>query len=379
MASHSDEILLLTENQLRPLASRSMRTGLFGKTLEDALQSILQQYPQIIPGNQINPQDPPKFVLLRREMSLGSWSLDHLYVDDKGILTLVETKLLQNPESRREVIGQIIEYGAYASERWEISQLRQHASEYWRGQGAELDAILTANFGEDLDLEGFWSIVEQNLQQGRFRLIIAADELKPEVRRMIEFLNREMRNVEVLGLEWKFYGEEQQALVIVPRLFGQTQSSIDKRAAGQGAAGKAITWTLEKLKEASRDIQDSRLRENFEKILEWAYNTGCFMESRAVFPTFGLCGSKGLRIASVFPNGDVIYLYMNDNQYAQGSNERDRLVNELKNAGLLDKHIDPQKVVQGRNLSRKLSECTHEEMDSLLKILQRYCRSAKGS
>jgi hypothetical protein len=278
MADQTEEILLLTENQIRPLASRSMQAGFFGKTLEDGLQYILQNFPQLIPGNQINPANPSKFILLRREMPLGSWSLDHLFVDDKGILTLVETKLMQNPESRREVIGQIIEYGAYALERWEISQLRQYASEYWQGQGAELDAILLGAFGEDLDLEGFWSIVEQNLQQGRFRLIIATDELRAEVRRMIEFLNREMRNVEVLGLEWKFYGEEQQAIVIVPRLIGQTQINIDKKAMGSGTNGRAVLWKVQILRDAIQQIQDSRLRENFEKILEWAYNTGCFLE-----------------------------------------------------------------------------------------------------
>ncbi|MCL6620980.1 MAG: hypothetical protein K6T55_02665, partial [Syntrophobacterales bacterium] len=315
MADQTEEILLLTENQIRPLASRSMQAGFFGKTLEDGLQYILQNFPQLIPGNQINPADPPKFVLLRREMPLGSWSLDHLFVDDKGILTLVETKLMQNPESRREVIGQIIEYGAYASERWEISQLRQDASEYWQGQGVELDAILLGAFGEDLDLEGFWSIVEQNLHQGRFRLIIAADELRAEVRRMIEFLNREMRNVEVLGLEWKFYGEEQQALVIVPRLIGQTQSFIDRRASGTVPAGKTILWTVEKLNQAVEEIENVRLRENYKRILVWAVENGCFLESRTIFPTFGLRGSKG-QIASIFVQYDAIYLYMKENKYA---------------------------------------------------------------
>lgn len=64
---------------------------------------MLEEHPAIIPGNQIDPtnEDPPRFVLLRREMPVGGWSLDHLYVDQYGVLTLVETKLLQNPESRR--------------------------------------------------------------------------------------------------------------------------------------------------------------------------------------------------------------------------------------------------------------------------------------
>lgn len=110
MANSSDEIFHLNGDQLIPMPSRSMREGLLGKSLEDALQTFLEKYPQIIPGKQIDPVtgDPPHFVLLRREMPVGGWSLDHLYVDQRAILTLVETKLFQNPESRREVIGQII-------------------------------------------------------------------------------------------------------------------------------------------------------------------------------------------------------------------------------------------------------------------------------
>ena len=121
MNNQSDEIFLLQGTTLQPLPVQTMRAGLFGKSLEDALQTILQKYPKVIPGKQIDPvsEDPPRFVLLRREMPVAGWSLDHLYVDQRGTLTLVETKLIQNPESRREVIGQIIEYAASAMGFWD--------------------------------------------------------------------------------------------------------------------------------------------------------------------------------------------------------------------------------------------------------------------
>jgi hypothetical protein len=59
-----------------------MRVGLFGKTLEDALQTLLERCHQVIPGKQIDAAsvDSPRFVLLRREMPIGAWSLDHLFV-----------------------------------------------------------------------------------------------------------------------------------------------------------------------------------------------------------------------------------------------------------------------------------------------------------
>ncbi|MDP6379763.1 MAG: hypothetical protein QF662_00340, partial [Phycisphaerae bacterium] len=108
----SDEVFVIQDGRLRSLLSRSLRDGLLGTTLEDALQKLIEEYPQIIPGSQISPgsDDPPRFVLLCREMAVEDWSLDFLLVDQHGIPTLVEAKLIQNPESRRAVVGQIIEY-----------------------------------------------------------------------------------------------------------------------------------------------------------------------------------------------------------------------------------------------------------------------------
>src|SRR5690606_38614044 len=106
----TDEIFLLEDGRAHELPVRTMRQGILGGNLEDALQLLLERFPQVIPGRQIDPgaEDPPRFVLLRREAPLGAWSLDHLLVDQAGVLTLLECKLAQNAESRRDVIGQII-------------------------------------------------------------------------------------------------------------------------------------------------------------------------------------------------------------------------------------------------------------------------------
>ena len=296
MKSPSDEIFHLNGDQLIPMPSRSMREGLLGKSLEDALQTFLEKYPQIIPGKQIDPDDPPHFVLLRREMPVGGWSLDHLYVDQRAILTLVETKLFQNPESRREVIGQIIEYAAKAIESWAGGAARQKAMEFWSSQNPQrdIDELLQEEFGveAELDTEEFWRNVEENLKKGKIRLIIAADELRPEIRRMLEYLNREMQNAEVLGLELKCYGKDSASLVLVPRLIGQTQSTIDKK----GTSETSVKWTKEKLKAAYSDIEDVTLGSGLEKILDWAISNVAFLESKTIFPSFGLLGKANIRM-----------------------------------------------------------------------------------
>lgn len=369
MKGSVDEILFIRENKSKLLRARPMRLGLFGKTLEEALQNILENHPQIIPGTQINPENPPKFLLLRRELPLSGWSLDHLYVDNEGVLTLLETKLFDNPDARREVIGQIVEYGAYASECWEVAKLRQYASEFWQKKGKKLDEVIRDTFGEGVEIEDFWNKVEENIEKRQLRLMIAADKLRPEVRRMIEFLNNEMRNVEVLGLECKFYGEEDQEIVIVSRIIGQTQVTISNR-------GKGVKiWTPEDLKAACRELQDERLIENFEKILNWAINSDCFIQSKTITPSFGISSLKKERLFSII-NLEIIFFYIKEKLFSGGKNDRDALVDELKRYGFLDKKIDPEKVVDGRNLSRRLSEMTSDEVDKFLSIIEKYCYSS---
>jgi hypothetical protein len=370
MSNRSDEVFHIMGENLTPMPLRSMREGILGTSLEDALQTFFEKYPQIIPGKQIDPgsDDPPKFALLRREMPVGGWSLDHLFIDQRGVLTLVETKLFQNPESRREVIGQIIEYAANAPESWSGGGARQKATEFWSNQNppGELDKILQDEFGVDLDIEDFWDKTEENLKNGKIRLIIATDELRPEVRRMIEYLNNEMQNTEVLGLELKFYGEETESMVLVPRLVGQSQSTIDKKGSGGN-----IKWTVDKLKEAFAELENNELGVKLQKILKWAVDKEIFKIAIAKFPTFGLHGKSKDRIVSFFSNGDV-HCVLNEKYYLGQAKERDELVGKLKELHFFDQGFDPQQVVSGRNLTKKLFEMTDEEIDKLLGVFSKY-------
>jgi hypothetical protein len=335
---------------------------------------LLQKYPQVIPGKQIDPvsEDPPRFALLRREMPIGGWSLDHLYVDQRGVLTLVETKLIQNPESRREVIGQIIEYAANANEFWASGGARQYAAEFWSRQDKELDRVLREQLGEEVDIEELWGNVEANLGRGRIRLIVAADDLYPEVRRMIEYLNREMQNVEVLGLELRCYGESESSLVLVPRLVGQTQDAIDRRIPGRGA----ILWNVEELRAAYRDLPDEKLGRRLFEVLEWALENKLFLVARAKSPTFGLRGNNEWRLVSFFSDG-IIYVFINERHFAGGVAERDRFVGDLKELGLLDQTLVPCEVVSGRNLSMRLAELGDDDLGRLLDLFRRYCTASE--
>jgi hypothetical protein len=66
---------------------------------EDLLQALLADYPDLLAGDQIDSDHPRRWLLIHREVSApdqeagsGRWSLDHLFVDQDAIPTLVEVK-----------------------------------------------------------------------------------------------------------------------------------------------------------------------------------------------------------------------------------------------------------------------------------------------
>jgi len=70
MSGKPDEVFFIEGERLKPLPARPFRFGLFGKTLEEALQELIERHPEVLPGKQMDPgsDDPPRFVLLYREM-----------------------------------------------------------------------------------------------------------------------------------------------------------------------------------------------------------------------------------------------------------------------------------------------------------------------
>lgn len=79
------------------------------------------------------------------------------------------------------------------------------------------------------EVESFWAQAKENLEQGHLRLLFVADVFPPETKRIIEFLNEKMTDVEVLAVEIRqFTGEGRP--ILVPRLYGQSEVSRQRKA-----------------------------------------------------------------------------------------------------------------------------------------------------
>lgn len=198
---------------------------------EDDLQALLANYPDLLPGDQIDFEEPRRWILVARELPVpgnedeaGRWSLDHLFLDQDGIPTFVECKRATDTRGRREVVAQMLDYAANGISYWKMDSLRQAATETAHLSGKSLDEeILELINSDDLTVvDQYWKTVERNLKAGIVRLIFVADTIPIELRRLVEFLNEKMSDIEVLAVEVKqFLGEGQKA--IVPRLLGMTE------------------------------------------------------------------------------------------------------------------------------------------------------------
>ena len=194
---------------------------------EYLLQELLSKYPNVLAGDQINATAPRRWLLISREVPLpskiegvGRWSVDHLFLDQDAIPTLIEVKRRTDTRIRREVVGQMLEYAANAVTNWSIEAIRGHYEANCERQGIEPEIVLTEFLGGDTDLESFWQRVKTNLNAANIRLVLVADEIPAELVCIINFLNKQMDSVEVIAIEVKQY-VGQGLKTLVPQLVSQ--------------------------------------------------------------------------------------------------------------------------------------------------------------
>ena len=96
----------------------------------------------------------------------GRWSLDHLFLDQDAIPTLVEVKRSTDSRIRREVVGQMLDYAANAVAYWPVEQIRARFEARCVDAGRDRVLKLPMLRGED-DPEEFWATGENEPAGGQ--------------------------------------------------------------------------------------------------------------------------------------------------------------------------------------------------------------------
>ena len=241
---------------------------------EAELQALIAEHPELLDGEQIRPGDARRWILVTREKGIAPspgeatrWSVDHLIIDQDAVPTLAEVKRGSNPEIRRTIVGQLLEYAAHASETWTAAELRGAFERQAEARGRDAEAELAAlrRTDGDPDVDGFWEDVSTNLAAKRLRLLFVADFIPDPLARVVEFLNAQMSGIEVLAVEIKrFHGTAAQTLV--PRVIGRTAAAV---APSQGRPRQRLT------RESFLDgFEDGDVRGVAERLLDAAVQSG---------------------------------------------------------------------------------------------------------
>ncbi len=187
---------------------------------EARIQSLVQSYPSCLPIAEIDPifVDP---IPICTELNTPAGPIDNFMVTPGGLPVLVECKLWRNPEGRREVVGQILDYAKELT-RWSSSDLQREVARRLKRDGNPLLDLVRAA-GHDIDEIGFNDALTLNLRRGRFLLLIVGDGIREGVEAIAEYLQVHAGLHFSLGLiELPIYASPDGQRLVVPRVLART-------------------------------------------------------------------------------------------------------------------------------------------------------------
>lgn len=182
--------ILISNTGINILLERVPLTGASGTSAydEDWLQNLLYKHPQSLPIAEINPSFAG-LIPICREMLTPAGPIDVLYATPEGRVAVLEAKLWRNPEARRKVIGQILDYAKELS-RWTYEDLNKAvraARHRDDGTAKNLFDVVREKHAE-LDEAQFIDSVSRSLRRGDMLLVIAGDGIRENVGAIANFI-----------------------------------------------------------------------------------------------------------------------------------------------------------------------------------------------
>ena len=192
-----------------------------GGVSEDTLQDLLFRFPQALPIAAIDATYGGAIPVCR-ELSTPAGYLDALYVNHLGRLTLAEFKLWRNPQARREVIGQILDYAKDLAS-WGYEDLQTRVSLATGRKGNALYDLVREHH-PDTDEAEFVDTVTRHLRRGEFLLLIVGDGIQEGAANIVDFVQRHSGlHFNLALVEAALYRDGANRLIVQPRVLAQTE------------------------------------------------------------------------------------------------------------------------------------------------------------
>jgi hypothetical protein len=220
---------------------------------EGWIQNLICTNPEILPVAEIEPAFAP-LVSIGREVQTNAGSIDNLFLSPQGYLTIAETKLWRNPEARREVVGQIIDYAKEIA-HWTFDDLESQVRAY---TGRSI--IDTLRLVEQIDESFLIDTISRNMQQGRFLLLIVGDGIRESVEGMVNFLSQTPQLYFTLALVelqvYKLDADHSKPLLVIPQVVTRTREITRAIVRIEGQAIESVHVDVD-IDTASRETKRS--------------------------------------------------------------------------------------------------------------------------
>ena len=188
---------------------------------ERPLRNLLFWFPETLPIAAIDAAYQGAIPVCR-ELWTPAGYVDALYVNPAGRLTLAEFKLWRNPQARREVIGQILDYAKELTS-WGYEDLQREASKTMGRAGNVLFELVRARLPDANEAE-FVDHVTRHLRRGEFLLLIVGDGIREGVENIVDFVQRHSGlHFNLALVEAAVYRDGASRRIVQPRVLARTE------------------------------------------------------------------------------------------------------------------------------------------------------------
>lgn len=320
------KVMVWREDGSRPVLTEVLADDEF------RLQEIVKDTPDLLPVDEFGMIGP--LMIVGRETTLPSGSVDLIGVSRDGELLLIEFKTGPQNSDFRHVLAQLLDYGSdlwrMSYEEFESTVARRFFSgdhcrdARLRGKASIIDAAL--EIWPDLSEEETASLRErlsQQLESGEFHYVVVAQRFRDTMERTVEYLNSTMRGVRFYAVELvRFSAENLSAF--------ESRTVLKSESRGSGSTPR--TRTSETPRTRTNEIQflerieDDAYRETLRDLLDVCHGLGLQFSwgpAGTSIRMTSLNRPRPLSIAWLFPPGVSGWMGLTDLTLGHSENQED--------------------------------------------------------
>ncbi len=208
--------ILLSEGGVKEINKKEFKDEL-------SIQNLVFENPLCIPVSDIDESFNP-IVPICKELNTGVGPLDIFMLTPNGDIVIIETKLWRNPEARRKVVAQILDYANEISS-WSYEDLQREINKKLKRKGNSLYNLVKEKANSSIiDEANFVDAVSRNLSRGKFLLLIIGDGIKEGASNIANFLSSSAHLNFTFGMvELTLYEIDEKMQVVLPKTIVKTK------------------------------------------------------------------------------------------------------------------------------------------------------------